>query len=406
MVITCAITISLRISSETINLIGWTVVTGLVIGLAGCFCLFTFISYEKYLSIQAERKKLQAEADEVTRRSQVLTHESQHGFFVSDLNPDATWQQLDRVPLWRINGHAQEPSALEMQTWLHYNAPASQHGVTPPPRLLSPMSQPLDLLRIFTQPLQSYAIIAGQQVGKTFQARRIAQHWLDSGVKPLVVGPKWDVNEWNGCVLFGGGYDFNRVAQGMRIVKRLAEERHADVTQSHKAQSLQPIFFDDWTAIRAKLEKEAEDFILDATTLYASVNIILYFIIHLDTANAWGVGKVGAALHQNFIKLMIEPGYDEAGLIDRRRNIGWLLMPGQHKKDRRQVQLFSGVGQSLLVIQPGEDVAKVEEERHILDLFDGGLTTPSAICQRLYGYRNAKKVELVRQILLDGGKLG
>jgi hypothetical protein len=149
----------------------------------------------------------------------------------------------------------------------------------------------LDLLQIMTQPTQSYAIIGGQQVGKTYQAQRLARYWLDNGIKPVVVGPKWDRGEWVGCALFGGGGNFDKVAHGMRIVRKLAEDRHAS-TAGHKSHLIQPVFFDDWTSIRAKLGKEAEDFIIDATTLYASVHIVLYFIIHLDTAKAWGVGSI------------------------------------------------------------------------------------------------------------------
>ncbi len=141
----------------------------------------------------------------------------------------------------------------------------------------------------------------------------------------------------------------------MQIVKRLAEDRHSNKNLSHKEHPLQPVFFDDWTAIAAELP-EAEEFILKATTLFASVNIILYFMIHLDTANAWGVHKIGAALKNNFVKLLIYPGYDEAGLIDRSRNRGYIIRPGETIKDKMQVSLFSGTGSQLLlpdlVIQP------------------------------------------------------
>jgi len=161
----------------------------------------------------------------------------------------------------------------------------------------------------------------------------------------------------------------------MQSVKELAEKRHANKNISHREHPIRPAFFDDWTAIRAKLQNEAEAFILDATTLYASVNILLYFIIHLDTANAWGVGKVGAALHQNFIKLFIEPGFDERGLIDRSRNAGYILMPGQSKKDKRQVALFGGTGLVPdLILQPGD----TQDDLFVRFVKEDGLTKNEA----------------------------
>jgi hypothetical protein len=254
---------------------------------------------------------------------------------------------------------------------------------------------PLDLLQIMTQPTQSYAIIGGQQVGKTYQAQRLARYWLDNGIKPIVVGPKWDTGEWTGCTLFGGGGNFDKVAQGMRIVRKLAEDRHASL-DSHKSHLIQPVFFDDWTAIRAKLGKEAEDFIIDATTLYASVNVVLYFIIHLDTANAWGVGRVGAALHQNFIKLFIDPGFNQAGLIDRTKNTGWLSMPGQAKRDKRAVTLFSGNGQAVMLPEPVDMLTA--EERLVSKLRADGLKR-SAIANQVFGGDGGNQLRKVDGII-------
>lgn len=283
-------------------------------------------------------------------------------------------ENLSVFPGTHHNGTWQEPHPAAAAAWFALVGKAraeSPAGLLPAPGQVSEPAQ-LDLLTIFTQPTQSYAIIGGQQAGKTYQARRIAAHWLQAGLKPIVIGPKWDRGEWAGCELFGGEYNFDRVAQGMRIVSKLAQSRHADKQLSHKDHPIQPVFFDDWTAIRAKLESEAEAFILDATTLYASVNTILYFIIHLDTANAWGVGKVGAALHRNFYKLLIEIGTNQAGLIDRSQNRGFLLYPGESVRDKKPVRLFSGTGQVLLL--PDAIIEPSQQERRIIELKQTGLS--------------------------------
>lgn len=253
----------------------------------------------------------------------------------------------------------------------------------------------LDLLQIMTQPTQSYAIIGGQQVGKTYQAQRLARYWLDNGIKPVIVGPKWDRGEWGGCELFGGGGNFDKVAQGMRIVRKLRDDRLASPA-GHKSHQIQPVFFDDWTAIRAKLGNDAEDFIIDATTLYASVNMVLYFIIHLDTAQAWGVGRVGAALHQNFIKLFLEPGFNQAGLIDRTKNTGYLCMPGQAKRDKRPVTLFSGNGQAVMLPEPVEELTA--EERKVSEMKADGKSR-SAIAKQVFGNDGGNQLRKVDGII-------
>lgn len=307
-------------------------------------------------------------------------------------------ENLSVFPGTHHNGHWEEPHPAAAAAWfaLVGNAKKESPVNLLPAYTTTTTETQIDLLTVMTQATQSYAIIGGQQVGKTYQARRIANYWLQTGIKPIVVGPKWDRGEWEDCTLFGGEYNLERVAQGMRIVKRLAEDRHSNSQRGHKENPVQPVFFDDWTSIRAKLEKEAEDFIIDATTLYASVNIILYFIIHLDTANAWGVGKVGAALHQNFIKLFIEPGFTESGLIDRGKNTGYILMPGQSKKDRRRVALFSGTGQQAKL--PDLVVRLTDEEIRISEMLTQGASR-SAIARAIFGSDGGNQLKKVGQII-------
>lgn len=202
--------------------------------------------------------------------------------------------------------------------------------------------EPLDLLTVFSQPTQSYACIGGQQTGKTYQMRYIAQKWLagDCGghsVMPIVIGPKWDRGEWAGCQLFGGNGNFERVAVGLKTIQEIASDRHAS-NKAHKEHQVLPVFFDDWTPIVNEIEA-AKDLIFNATTLYASVNILLYFILHSDTANAWGVDKKGAALKDNFIKLFLVPHYNQNGLIIREDTRGYITFPGD--KEEYPTRLFN-----------------------------------------------------------------
>jgi hypothetical protein len=164
--------------------------------------------------------------------------------------------------------------------------------------------------------------------------RRIGCGWL----RPVVIGPKWDKGEWGGCYLIGGNGDFEAVERGIALVRKLVEQRHADTTKRHKEHSIQPIFFDDWTPIVDAVHN-ARALVLEATTLYASVNVLLYFILHSDTANAWGVDRKGAALKDNFIKLVIQPVYSDNGLIIRSQTKGFIQFTGDSTE--RPAQLFT-----------------------------------------------------------------
>lgn len=349
---------------------GLTLIASVALAAIGFAVYYALIARERILTARLDRK-----------RAQYVSFQDGFGMLhLLNLLTEKV-ENLSTYPGSHHNGTWEDPPPAAAAAWfaLVGKARADSPVALLPGGVETPEPQ-LDLLTVFTQLTQSYAFIAGQQVGKTYQARRIAQYWISAGCKPVVIGPKWDRGEWDGCALFGGEYDYEGVSRGMQIVRQLATERHASRDLSHKQHPIQPVFFDDWTGIRAKLEKEAEDFIIEATTLYASVNIILYFILHLDTANAWGVGKVGAALHQNFIKLFIEPGYDEAGRVDRTRNAGWLVMPGQAKRDKRRVALFSGTGQVLLlpdaVIRPKQEHR--DSNAYFVELVRGGMSRNKA----------------------------
>jgi len=211
------------------------------------------------------------------------------------------------------------------------------------PKVVQKKEEPIELSyninEIMSKALQSYAIIGGQQTGKTYQAQHIANYWLSKGVQPIVIGCKWDKGEWDGCQKIGGGGDFEAVAAGLKMIEAEAKRRQANTDLSHKSHSLLPVFFDDWTVVVDQI-KNAKDFILKATTLFASVNIVLYFILHSDTSNAWGVDKKGSALKDNFTKLIIVPTRNKQGLVDRQLTRGFIQFAGY--KEQHKIKLNNG----------------------------------------------------------------
>ena len=98
----------------------------------------------------------------------------------------------------------------------------------------------------------------------------------------------------------------------------------------------------------------ARALVLEATTLYASVNVLLYFILHSDTAHAWGVDRKGAALKDNFVKLFIIPHYDSSGLIIRSLTKGVIRFVGEDID--RPARLFTtppvGLGKPVVIRPP------------------------------------------------------
>jgi len=184
-----------------------------------------------------------------------------------------------------------------------------------------------DLIEVFTQTLQVYGIVAGQQVGKTFQARHIMSAWQRLGADTWMIGPKWDKGEWVNCRMFGGNNNYKAVDAGLTALRDEASRRHSHPTLGNKEHKPLLVVCDDWTPVVEQCP-EAATFILEATTLFASVNIVLLFLIHSDTAPAWGVAKKGAALKDNFLKLYVIPTYDKRGKVIRDLTRAEIKFPG------------------------------------------------------------------------------
>jgi hypothetical protein len=210
----------------------------------------------------------------------------------------------------------------------------------------------------------------------------------------------------------GGQGDFDRVSKGIVIAQQIAHNRHANEDKGHKEHKILPIFFDDWTNI-IKAVDNAKNLIFEATTLYASVNIILYFIIHSDTANAWGTDRTGAALKNNFVKLFILPTYNEQGLVIHSQTRGAIRFPGESMD--RPVKLLNGpiasraIGQRVNDFEPV--LSKIEgldrldltpkpdaTEARILELYRQGESF-NEISRQVYGHTGGKQTNQIKEVI-------
>lgn len=382
--------------APVVVLAGYTLVGSLALLLLATLFLGAWSLAEKVRLNRAQR--IEAE-----KQAHVLTITDNGETWVRDTDPKATWRNLTGTPALYVNGQQSLPAEWEIELYRLKLAALAQTRaaaqVIPGRAELLPEPAPLDLLTVFTQPTQAYAIIGGQQSGKTWQARHIAAHWARQGDRPVVIGPKWDQGEWSGCYLIGGGGDMAAVEWGINLVRRLVERRHADTGRSHKSHPIQPVFFDDWTPI-VDAVPNARTLVLEATTLYASVNVLLYFILHSDTAAAWGVERKGAALKDNVVKLFITPQYDQAGLVIRSQTQGHLRFAGESVD--RPVRLFNTppveVGRSRVITPPIQAGAPTASEAKILALHRQG-ASHAKICEQVWGYKSGNKYPEIEAVL-------
>lgn len=382
-----------QVISQALLILGYG--TAALLALAGLVGLFFGGWYlrERIGILRAQRRQ----AD---RESHVMTVTENGETWVRDTDQKATWRNLTGTPALYVNGKQAMPQDWEIE--LHrfrlalMNSRATGASVPQLPETIE--AEPLDLLTVFTQPGLSYAVIGGQQSGKTFQARHIANFWLSRGIQPVIIGPKWDKGEWGGCILLGGNGDFQSVAWGITIIRRIVEARHAS-PKSHKEHKILPVFFDDWTPI-VDAVPNARAMVLEATTLYASVNVLLYFILHSDTANAWGVDRKGAALKDNFVKLFLEPAYDTNGLIVRSKTRGYVRFAGEDVD--RPARLFTSpplpMGQPAIIAAPPIRTSPNEQESKILELHQAGASF-NEIARQVYGATGGHQVNKIKEVL-------
>lgn len=193
----------------------------------------------------------------------------------------------------------------------------------------------LNLLEVMSQPWLVYAIIGGQRSGKTTQAQNISLELQKSPniLQPIVIAPKMEPGEWAGCNLYVGRA--RTLERGLQVILDEVERRH-NSSQSAKSFPFLPVFLDDWSNIVNEVEL-AREFIFQASTLFTSANIMLYFILHSDTRPAWGVDERGAALKDAFIKLWVEPAR-ERGVVQPGRSRGFITFP--NSKERVEVKLL------------------------------------------------------------------
>ena len=254
-------------------------------------------------------------------------------------------------------------------------AAANEPEVLPAPRP--------DLMTVFTQPGGVYSITGPQRSGKTWQAGRIADHWLSFGIPPIVICSKVDNpgHEWIGCNLIVSE-DTDTLAAALGDISKRMSDRYKKLAVDR---SPMPLFLDDWMATMILSRVAAFGFMADAATRLASAGIIPYFIMQSDTAGAYGVKEFGAMLKNNFTRLNVIPLPAPNGVIEPGNSRGELFYPN----NRRGVDIDLLTGRpncfpkpiNALESVPAAPPERTDEER-IRDMIADRLSN-YAICKTL-----------------------
>lgn len=317
-----------------------------VIVVTALFCL----SVNDYrLTKRAERQMMQANADKATRESQVTIHDSQHGFFVSDLNTQATWQQLDRVPLWRINGHAQEPTALEMQTWLHRNAHLSHTGVTPESHLLPAMTQPLDLLSLLDK-AKRVLIHSASEAGKT----TLLQHIAARSKSCIIVDPHYQPGKWPGGRVIGKARGFEEIAQFLEWLDTELDRRSQQMAQGETNFVEYTIIVDELSTIRLHCGNDAMRPLAMMIMESAKFGFRLFVGGHSKLVELLGLRGMGD-IREGLVMVHLEYNQvtgERRSMVDLGQGPQECYVPPFYQQQAAAPDL---------VFQPGDNIAKIEE---------------------------------------------
>lgn len=182
----CAITIGLRLSQETIELIGLSFVVTVVIAIIGLFCLFGAVGWQGFRWLRIWVNKAEFKARVIS---------TEHGtWFIA--HPKIDIAPLHNTPYLRINGHERELTPDE-RFYSTLQAPQNRaNGAT----ALLPAPQPeqqLDLLTLINQ-YPHVHIFGRTGNGKTSLLRTIGYNRIAAGHQVFVLDSNDHPAEWTG----------------------------------------------------------------------------------------------------------------------------------------------------------------------------------------------------------------
>ena len=194
-----------------------------------------------------------------------------------------------------------------------------------------------------SDPLQAYAFVGPQRIGKTVLAQHLTRHLAALGYQCVVVGIKAAPGEWGGCKRYIG-----RQAIPTALDSILAEmDKRIGLNQTSPTIA---VFLDDWISTTALDEGLAEQFFVESATRMLTAGIVPYFLLQSDSKADWGT-KHGAQLKNNFVHLLLTAPRDN-GRLNHSKVRGAIIYPG----DKTQYPVTLPTGLPLM----GGDVSDFE----------------------------------------------
>lgn len=256
----------------------------------------------------------------------------------------------------------------------------------------------LDFFQVMSDPLQAYAIVGTQRIGKSILAQHLAQYLTTKGLGCMVIATKAQPGEWLNCKRFVGN----------EAVPLALSSLMAEIKQRIEASANTPklaVFLDDWLNTVALDSDLAEQFFLEAATRILTAGIVPYFLLQSDSKADWGT-KHGAQLKNNFVHLLLNAPR-LGGQLDHSRLKGVIIYPGE--KVQHNVTLPAGLpmlGESepALELAAPSDPEPTEQEQQILDLHQAGKSS-AAICEAVWGYKSSKRYPEIEAVLTRFGRV-
>lgn len=287
------------------------------------------------------------------------------------------------------NGHAEPSSPQELET-LRYLL-ASRHAgsaravISEPSQLLPAPQTQLDFFRALQDPLQAYAIIGPQRIGKSVLIQQLTSRFISWNQRCVVIGTKAGQNEWQGCERYIGGPSDSIVPDAL---DRLYQESEQRIGQ-HVNTPLVAIVLDDWLNTAELWPEIAERFFVEAATRMLTAGFVPYFILQSDSKSDWGI-KHGAQLKNNFTHLFLSAPR-HSGQIDHSQLKASIIYPGD--KQQHPVQLPY---QHQVILQP------TRQEQLVISLHEAGASM-NEIARQAFGGVGGNQNRQIRDILAKYG---
>jgi len=347
--------------------IGLAVALGLAVVIG--FCALVFMFYQWTKRERAKTRKMEREVD-------FIHHDHNHVAW--------QWQGRQLVPLYEPR-QALLPAPIERETAI---------------------PQTLDFLTVMTQPRRVFSIVADQQTGKTTLCHHLAEWWMQRGVKPVVIGQKFDAGEYRNCERYGP--DTDSILAGFEAIRQEANyrQRLADEGQPFSEMELQPIFLEDFTGMTSIMDRaELERFVAQALTVYAARGLLLYFVAHSRAKEAFGLTRQGASLKDQMTRLEIIAAYDNNGNVDHsRKQVVCSIGSGNEPVTvtgipsyRPNLDRDCRLALYSLAIPVAERVIDPQEQT-ILNMYDAGANI-STIAAAVYGSKGGPQNGRVKEVL-------